>query len=86
MSLNSKILDIFRQAINRAILPSTRAREEDILAKVEGILNAVRTGRMSREEAYYALIGLAQEYLIPLTPRDVGELRRALLGSPVSFV
>jgi hypothetical protein len=69
-----KILNIFRQA---------RASEKE-LELVRKCLARLRANQMTPEEAYYYFIGLAREFLIPLTPRQVQELREAL-GLPPSL-
>ena len=43
-----------------------------------------RMGILNSEETYFYLIGLASELLIPLTPRQVGDIREAL-GLPRSW-
>jgi hypothetical protein len=43
-----------------------------------------RDGRLTSDELYYYLIGIARELLIPLTPRNIGDLREAL-GLPRSW-
>jgi len=86
IGVNSQVLEIFKRAIDRAILPSTREKKDEILAKVEEVLSGLKTGRLKPEEAYFALIGIADEYVVPLTPKEVMELRRLLLGAPVVFL
>jgi hypothetical protein len=68
------IVRVFREA---------GASEED-LRIVRNVLGLLREGRVSALEAYYALVGLARERLIPLTPRQVGDIREAL-GLPRSM-
>ena len=62
------IIDIFRNA----------GATEDEINEVRDILKKMKEGVLSKEETYYALMGLARENMIPLTPRQVGELRRLL--------
>jgi hypothetical protein len=68
------IVRVFREA---------GASEED-LRIVRNVLGLLREGRVSALEAYYTLVGLARERLIPLTPRQVGDIREAL-GLPRSM-
>lgn len=42
------------------------------------LLGRVRRGELAPEEAYYAIVGAAFEELVPLGPRDVGDIREAL--------
>ena len=49
-----------------------------VLAEARDILSRLERGLISSREAYYAVMGLAREELVPLTPRQVGEIRRLL--------
>jgi hypothetical protein len=69
-----RIIRIFRDA---------GATEEDLELVRKG-LRLWREGRMNGNELYYYLTGIAREKLIPLTPRQIGDLREAL-GLPRSM-
>ena len=61
--------------------PITEEERRKVREKLHRILDDLRQGRIRADEAYYALMGLAHEHLVPLTPSDVGKLRQVLLGS-----
>jgi len=60
-----------------SVLREAGASEEE-LAQVRRILELWRRGEIGAEEVYYFIIGLARERFIPLTPRQVSEIRVAL--------
>jgi hypothetical protein len=63
-SLVEKVVEVF----------SRRTRNPEVLEKIRsagGVINNV-------EDFYHYVIGLAWNYSIPLTPRDVGDIRRIL--------
>lgn len=65
-----EIIEVFRAA---------GATPEDIRV-VEDILERLKRGEITELEAYYALLGLATERMIPLTPRQVSIIRSILIG------
>jgi len=65
------------------IFTDAGATDEELELVKEG-LRLWGEGRLSSEQLYYYLIGLARERLIPLTPKQVGDLRVAL-GLPRSW-
>jgi hypothetical protein len=69
-----RVIAVFREA----------GASEEELGQVRKGLSLLKGGFMTPEDAYYYLIGLARERLIPLTPKQVGDLREAL-GLPRSF-
>ncbi|GAB6148780.1 hypothetical protein [Stetteria hydrogenophila] len=60
-----------------AIFRGAGASERE-LEEVRGFLQAWRRGCLTSRQLYFALMGYARENLIPLTPRQVGELQRML--------
>jgi hypothetical protein len=56
---------------------------DEELAFVRKALTLWRMGILNSEETYFYLMGMARELLIPLTPRQVGDIREAL-GLPRS--
>ena len=60
-----------------SILREAGASEEE-LGQVRRILELWRRGEIGAEDAYFFIIGLARERLLPLTPREVSEIRVAL--------
>jgi hypothetical protein len=65
------------------IFTDAGATDEELELVKEG-LRLWGEGRLSSEQLYYYLIGLAYEMMIPLTPKQVGDLRVAL-GLPRSL-
>jgi hypothetical protein len=63
-SLVEKIVEVF----------SRRARNPEVLEKIRS------AGRLmqSNEDFYHYVIGLAWNYSVPLTPKDVADIRRIL--------
>ena len=81
------IVTIFEEAIDRAMNPVAKANRHHILSKVEEILRRVERGELDRETAYYALIGIAWTYVVPLTPADIARIRELLgVEVPVTVV
>jgi hypothetical protein len=72
-----------RDAVRRIFLEAGASDAE--IARVDRGIDLFLEGKMTSEELYYYLIGLSNELLIPLTPRQVGDLRVAL-GLPRSRV
>jgi hypothetical protein len=66
-----------------SIFRAAGASDEELELVRRG-LELWRRGLMSAEQAYYYLMGVARELLVPLTPRQVGDLREAL-GLPRSM-
>ena len=60
-----------------SILREAGASEEE-LRQVRRVLDLWRRGEIGAEEVYYFIIGFARERFIPLTPRQVSEIRLAL--------
>jgi hypothetical protein len=69
-----KIVKIFRSA----------GATDDEIQLIRRGLQLWREGKMNGNELYYYLTGIARELLIPLTPRQIGDLREAL-GLPRSM-
>jgi len=65
-----------------SILRARGASGSDIRS-VERILKLWEEEKISSEDVYFYIIGLCREHFIPLTPRDVGDIRE-LLGLPRS--
>jgi len=63
-----------------SILRARGASDKDI-ENAKKVLALWAEGKMSSEDTYYYIIGLCRERFIPLTPRDVGDIRE-LLGLP----
>jgi hypothetical protein len=72
------VVSVFERAIGRALKPWTSEERERVLELVRGVLRQLREGRVTPEEAYYELVGVAYEHLVPITPRDMSELKRLL--------
>jgi len=68
-----RVVSVFREA---------GATDEE-LEFVRKAMALWRAGTLNSEETYFYLMGLARELLIPLTPRQVGDIREAL-GLPRS--
>jgi hypothetical protein len=68
-----RILRIFRDA---------GATDGELKLVKKGLILWIN-GHMTSYELYYYLMGIARELLIPLTPRQVGDIREAL-GLPRS--
>lgn len=60
-----------------SILREAGASEEE-LGQVRRVLDLWRRGVIGAEDAYFFIVGLARERFIPLTPRQVSEIRVAL--------
>jgi uncharacterized protein YjiS (DUF1127 family) len=73
-----RVVEIFEKAIDRALRPWTEGERRKVRELVQKTLRLLSEGRISREDAYYQLLGIANEYLVPLSPRDVSELKRIL--------
>jgi len=51
---------------------------EDELERVRSVVEMWKDGILSSEDVYYYLMGLSHELMIPLTPKQVGEIRDIL--------
>ena len=69
-----RVIEIFREA---------GATDEELELVRKGI-GLWTSGLMTGDELYYYLIGIARELMIPLTPKQVGDIRVAL-GLPRSW-
>ena len=78
----SRMKTLYEEKVLRIFTDAGASPEELELVK-EG-LKLWAEGQLSSEQLYYYLIGIARELLIPLTPRQVGDLREAL-GLPRSW-
>jgi len=72
--VEEKIIKIFRDA----------GASDEVIELVREGVKLWREGRLSSEQLYYYLTGVARELIIPLTPRQIGDLR-VLLGLPRSW-
>jgi hypothetical protein len=63
-SLVEKVVEVF----------SRRTRNPEVLKKIRSAGGVIG----DKEDFYHYVIGLAWNYSIPLTPRDVGDIRRIL--------
>ena len=71
-----RILDIIKEAISRA---DQKTRERIDLDDIIPYLEEVAEDKMIGDEAfYYIVMGIAWEYQIPLTPKEVNQIRKLL--------
>jgi hypothetical protein len=63
-SLVEKVVEVF----------SRRARNPEVLEKVKSAGKLMQ----SNEDFYHYVVGLAWNYNVPLTPKDVADIRRIL--------
>ncbi|MEM1619993.1 MAG: hypothetical protein QXU97_02610 [Fervidicoccaceae archaeon] len=75
------IKKIFEEAIRRTKSFEIRAKQKDVLVKVDALLRELESGRLDREIAFFALVGLADVYMVPLTPGDLEDLRELLCAA-----
>jgi len=75
--------DRIKEIINNAL----KRMHEDLLARyyrdgIDGYLDEVLelydNGELGSEALYYIIMGIAYEYSVPLSPREVKQLRRIL--------
>jgi len=78
----SRMKTPYEEKVLRIFTDAGASAEELELVK-EG-LRLWAEGQLSSEQLYYYLVGIAYELMIPLTPRQVGDLREAL-GLPRSW-
>ena len=78
----SRMKTLYEEKVLRIFTDAGASAEELELVK-EG-LKLWAEGQLSSEQLYYYLVGIAYELMIPLTPRQVGDLREAL-GLPRSW-
>jgi len=78
----SRMKTLYEEKVLRIFTDAGASPEELELVK-EG-LKLWAEGQLSSEQLYYYLVGIAYELMIPLTPRQVGDLREAL-GLPRSW-
>jgi len=82
----NKLFEDLAKAMIKKILKifSDAGATDEELWLVEDGLRLWYEAHLSSEQLYYYLIGIARELLIPLTPRQVGDLRE-VLGLPRSW-
>jgi hypothetical protein len=66
-SLVERVVEVF----------SRRTQNPEVLERIRSAGSAIQ----STEDFYHYVMGLAWNYRVPLTPRDVGDIRR-ILGLP----
>jgi hypothetical protein len=76
--VSEEIVRIFEKGIDRALRPWTREERERVLRLVRQVIQNLRIKKISPEEAYLQLVGISYEYLVPLTPKDISNIRRIL--------
>lgn len=74
------IASIFDRAIGRSLRAWSEEDRRRVLELVRSVVSALRQGKLSPQEAYFQLIGIAYEYAVPLSPRDISQIRNALAG------
>jgi hypothetical protein len=57
-----------------------RGAPEEVVRQLERVLDLWRKHELDNEDVYNWIVGASWNYKIPLTPREVAEIRRALLG------
>ncbi len=74
-----EIIDIIRRRIESMNEEQrSKAEKDDVLGLIEETLDLIRTGTITEEQAFYTILGIAWDYMIPLTPRDIKKIREAL--------
>ena len=69
---------LFSEAISRALRPWSVSEKEEVLRKVSEVLKQLSEGKISEEDAYYQLVGIAYEHIVPLSPGDLARLKELL--------
>jgi hypothetical protein len=72
------VVSIFEKAIDRALKKWTEDEKERVLGMVRSVIKQLSEGKITSEDAFYELVGIAYEYLVPITPRDEAELKKLL--------
>ena len=77
MSIN-RIREILYSALDRMV-PNVKEKFYDkAKSAIDRALEEYSTGLISDRNLYYEILGMMYEYLIPLTPRDIKELKELL--------
>ncbi len=75
MAEAEEIVKLFEEAISKALRPWSSREKELVLDRVRQVLSLLREGKIGSEDAYYQLVGIAYEHLVPLSPGDLARLR-----------
>lgn len=76
-------VDKIKSIINEAL----KRMHKDLLARyyrdgmdgyIDEVLELYEKGELGSEALYYIILGIAYEYTIPISPRDLKEIRRLL--------
>jgi len=84
--MSEDIMHLFSEAISRALRPWSVSEKEEVLRKVSGVLKQLGEGKVSEEDAYYQLVGIAYEHIVPLSPGDLARLKELLRKARVVTV
>ncbi len=79
--MSEEIVALFEKAIGKARTPWVPGRKEFVMKRVRQVLTLLKEGKIGAEDAYYALVGIAYEYIVPMSPGDLARLKQ-LLGLP----
>jgi hypothetical protein len=60
------------------IMDLPKEDQSKVIKLLEKIEAGLDSDTISKEDAYFEILGIADDYLMPLSPRDVGRLRREL--------
>uniref|UniRef100_A0A7J3ZL01 Uncharacterized protein n=1 Tax=Fervidicoccus fontis TaxID=683846 RepID=A0A7J3ZL01_9CREN len=74
------VWEIFEVAIQRSRRDDLKLKAREIMDKVSRIVRQLEETNVDPEVVYYALVGLADTHLIPLTPGDIEDIRDIVVG------
>jgi len=78
-----QVWEIFEVALQRSRRDDVKLKAREIMDKVQRIVRQLDEANVDPEVVYYALIGLADTHLIPLTPGDIEDLRDVVVGARI---
>ena len=76
--MSEEVVRLFEEAIGKSLRPWSSKEREVVLSKVEQVLRQLEEGRITEEDAYYELVGIAYEHIVPLSPGDLARLKKLL--------
>ena len=77
-TVSEEIIALFEKAIGKSRIPWTQGEKEFVMRRVRHVLTLLKEGKIGVEDAYYALVGIAYEHTVPMSPGDLARLKQFL--------
>jgi len=76
--VEEQVVALFEEAISRSLRPWTPEKKSRVIEKVKQTMTLLKEGRITAEDAFYQLLGIAYDYIVPISPGDEARLRKLL--------